>query len=170
MNQSETPKAKGTFAQRITAAPQLSAAETAHARVERWLAEIGSTAAGRTLARLLAVHPTVNTLMAAVAEGSPYLWELARAQPERLVAILVSAPERRFADPAEQFAVRQTAAAESRPHRESVDEEADERLRLLSGPAGDGCSDGELRLGQRWQRAVRDGRQRPLPYQDADER
>src|SRR5712692_2585076 len=98
MNESGTHETEGTLAERILAAPQLSAAEAAHARVERWLAEIASTAAGKALARLLAVHPALNALMAALAEGSPYLWELARAQPERLVAILESAPERRFMD------------------------------------------------------------------------
>src|SRR5712691_7847084 len=98
MNESGTHETEGTLAQRITAAPQLSAAEAAHARVERWLAEIASTAAGKTLARLFAVHSTLNVLMAALAESSPYLWELARAEPERLVAILGSAPEHRFAD------------------------------------------------------------------------
>ena len=98
MNESGTHETKGTLAQRTVAAPQLTAAEVAHARVERWLAEIASSAAGRTLARLLAAHPTLNTLMAGVAEGSPYLWELARADPERLVALLESEPERRFHD------------------------------------------------------------------------
>src|SRR5229473_3387437 len=66
MNESGTHETEGTLAERILAAPQLSAAEAAHARVERWLAEIASTAAGKTLTRL--------------------------------VAILESAPERRFAD------------------------------------------------------------------------
>ena len=69
MNESGTHETKGTLAQRIVAAPQLTAAEVAHARVERWLAEIASSAAGRTLARLLAAHPTLNTLMAGAGRG-----------------------------------------------------------------------------------------------------
>jgi len=89
---------EGPLARRITVAPKLSAAEAAHARVEDWLAEIARAPAGKTLGRLFADHPTVKTLMAALAEGSPYLWELACADRERLVAILESEPERRFGD------------------------------------------------------------------------
>ena len=51
---------EASLARRIAAAPQLSSAEAAHARVEDWLAEIAGTAAGKALARLLADHPTVS--------------------------------------------------------------------------------------------------------------
>ncbi len=87
---------EASLARRIVAAPRLSSAEAAHARVEEWLAEIAGTAAGRALARLLADHPTVKTLVAALADGSPYLFDLARADGERLLAILASEPELRF--------------------------------------------------------------------------
>ena len=87
---------EASLARRIVAAPRLSSAEAAHARVEEWLAEIAGTAAGRALARLLADHPTVKTLVAALADGSPYLFDLARADGERLLAMLASEPELRF--------------------------------------------------------------------------
>ena len=87
---------EASLARRIVAAPRLSSAEAAHARVEEWLAEIAGTAAGRALARLLADHPTVKTLVAALADGSPYLFDLARDDGERLLAILASEPELRF--------------------------------------------------------------------------
>jgi [glutamine synthetase] adenylyltransferase / [glutamine synthetase]-adenylyl-L-tyrosine phosphorylase len=87
---------EASLARRIVAAPLLSSAAAAHARVEEWLAEVAGTAAGRALARLLADHPTVKTLVAALADGSPYLFDLARADCERLLALLVSEPERRF--------------------------------------------------------------------------
>jgi [glutamine synthetase] adenylyltransferase / [glutamine synthetase]-adenylyl-L-tyrosine phosphorylase len=88
----------GLLAQRITAAPRLGAADTAPARVHDWLAEIAGTPAGKTLPRLLAAHPTLNALVTGLAEGSPYLWELMRGEPERLVTLLESEPERRFND------------------------------------------------------------------------
>jgi glutamate-ammonia-ligase adenylyltransferase len=90
--------AHGSLAQRLTAAPQLRAGEAAHARVRDWLAENAATPAGRTLTRLFAAHPLVGTLITGLAEGSPYLWELTRAEPERLVALLESEPEQRFND------------------------------------------------------------------------
>jgi glutamate-ammonia-ligase adenylyltransferase len=86
----------GTLAQRISVAPQLRAAEAAHARVRGWLAEIAGTPAGKTLARLFAAHPILSALTAGLTEGSPYLWELARAEPERLAVLLESEPARRF--------------------------------------------------------------------------
>ena len=43
-------------------------------------------------------YPTLETLMMGLAESSPYLWELSRADPERLVALLEAEPERRFSD------------------------------------------------------------------------
>jgi glutamate-ammonia-ligase adenylyltransferase len=87
----------GLLARRIAAAP-LHAADTAPARVQDWLAEIAGTPAGKTLPRLLAAHPTLNALVTGLAEGSPYLWDLIRGEPERLVALLESEPERRFDD------------------------------------------------------------------------
>jgi glutamate-ammonia-ligase adenylyltransferase len=86
------------LARRIAAAPYLRAPDAAHARVEEWLAEIADAPAGRALARLLADHPTLNALIAGLAEGSPDLWDRARAAPERLLALLEAAPERRFDD------------------------------------------------------------------------
>lgn len=64
--------------------------------VEAWLAEIAHTAAGATLRTMLAERPKVQALLAGLAEGSPYLWDLARADPERLTALLESDPDCRL--------------------------------------------------------------------------
>ena len=40
----------------------------------------------------------LDALIAGLAEGSPYLWDLCAADPERLVALLEADPERRFDD------------------------------------------------------------------------
>jgi [glutamine synthetase] adenylyltransferase / [glutamine synthetase]-adenylyl-L-tyrosine phosphorylase len=82
--------------QRIVAAPQLCAPHQADARISGWLAEIVGAPAGKTIERLLDEHPTVGALIAGLADGSPYLWQLTRAEPQRLVALLESEPERRF--------------------------------------------------------------------------
>jgi glutamate-ammonia-ligase adenylyltransferase len=87
---------ESTFARRIAAAPRLFAEDEARARVEDWLEEIAGTPAGRTLKQLVADHPMLNSLLAGIAEGSPYLWELARADPARLTVLLESDPGRRF--------------------------------------------------------------------------
>src|SRR5262245_63731366 len=71
----------GTLAQRIAAAPQLHAAEAARARVEDWLAEIAETSAGKALRGLLGDHAALAALITGLADGSPYLWELARRSP-----------------------------------------------------------------------------------------
>jgi glutamate-ammonia-ligase adenylyltransferase len=86
----------GPLARRIVAAPALSSAEAAQARLGDWLAEIAGSAAGRALAELFADHPTVRSLIAALADGSPYLFDLARADGERLAALLACEPELRF--------------------------------------------------------------------------
>src|SRR3954447_26734138 len=85
-----------TLARRIAAAPALGDAEAAHALVEGWIGELAGTPAGETLKRLLADHQIVSALLAGVAEGSPHLWDMARADPERLAAILQSDPDSHF--------------------------------------------------------------------------
>ena len=87
-----------SLVRRIGAAPQLQAADEARARVNEWLAEIVDLPAGKTLTRLAAAHPRLEALMMGLADGSPYLWGLVRASPERFVALLEAEPERRFRD------------------------------------------------------------------------
>ena len=117
----------GSLAQGITTAPQLRAADADHARVHHWLAEIAGTPAGKTLAQLFAAHPMLGTLMMGLAEGSPYLWELARADPERLAVLLESEPERRFDD-----VLADTRRASAATHAQT---EAMRLLRRMKGEA-----------------------------------
>ena len=86
----------GTLAQRISTSPDLADASAARARVNDWLDEIADTAAGKTLIRLFVTHSLLNALLSGLAEGSRYLWELVRADPQRLVSLLEAEPERRF--------------------------------------------------------------------------
>src|SRR3954464_3574694 len=86
----------GPLAQRIKASPHLAAATEARARVNDWLGGIADRTAGKKLTQLLAAHPMLDGLVMGLAEGSRYLWELARADPGRLVWLLEAEPERRF--------------------------------------------------------------------------
>ena len=43
--------------------------------------EIGRSAAGKALKRLLAASPKLEALLAGLADGSPFLWDLATAEP-----------------------------------------------------------------------------------------
>src|SRR5262245_55121658 len=105
---------RGTLAERIAAAPCLQAAGDAHAWVEAWLAEISGTPAGAALKQVLADHPNLLALTAGLAEGSPHLWELVRAAPERLVTLLDSDPDHRL-ETIIADATRAIAKAEEEP-------------------------------------------------------
>ena len=82
-----------TLAQRVAAAPQLCTPIESRKLVNAWLASIGRTMAGRALKRRVADAPKVAALLAGIAEGSPFLWELATAEPERLLALLDADPD-----------------------------------------------------------------------------
>jgi [glutamine synthetase] adenylyltransferase / [glutamine synthetase]-adenylyl-L-tyrosine phosphorylase len=87
-----TAASGGTLASRIVAAPHLSDAAAARARVTDWRAEL-APASAKLLDHLLAAHPTVNTLLESLAESSPFLWDLATREPERLLRLLDADPD-----------------------------------------------------------------------------
>jgi glutamate-ammonia-ligase adenylyltransferase len=89
--------ANRSLAQVIAVAPHLVAPTTANAAVEEWLADLGREAAGKTLRRLLAASPMLAQLLAGIAENSSYLWDLVRADPARLLAILETDPDQHLA-------------------------------------------------------------------------
>ncbi len=84
----------------IRTAPKLSAPKDARARVEEWLAEIARGGAGKAIKQLLAPAKSregkVGDVIAAIAEASPYLWDLVRADPNRFLALLDADPEAHF--------------------------------------------------------------------------
>ncbi len=95
-----------TLAERIVTAPHLVEPKAARARVAEWLAGL-QAAEAKPLKALFAAHPTVNTLLESLAESSPYLWELASREPERLLRLLGADPDRHLA----------ALLAETRPRR-----------------------------------------------------
>jgi glutamate-ammonia-ligase adenylyltransferase len=86
-----------------TAAPSLTAALRdaprfaprggGRARLSAWLKDLGRGKVGRELAGLVAGSRALETLLAGLAEHSPFLWELATAEPARLLAVLKGSPD-----------------------------------------------------------------------------
>jgi [glutamine synthetase] adenylyltransferase / [glutamine synthetase]-adenylyl-L-tyrosine phosphorylase len=87
-----------SLVRRLAAAPSLHGTDEARSRVTSWLAEIADAPAGKALGRLCGATPKLDALLTCVAGGSDYLWELVRASPQRLLALLEAEPERRFTD------------------------------------------------------------------------
>jgi len=86
-----------TLGRAIIDGPRLIAPKAARARLAEWLDEIGRSEAGKALKRLIADTPKLETLLAGLAESSPFLWHLASAEPERLLSLLNSDPDRQLA-------------------------------------------------------------------------
>jgi glutamate-ammonia-ligase adenylyltransferase len=86
------PEAAGTpLALRIAAAPCFG--EIGRRRLADWLNEIAAVAGAGDIKDLLHAHPSVEALLSGLAEGSPYLWDLVRAGPARLLRVLRATPE-----------------------------------------------------------------------------
>jgi len=95
----KTGRPPSGLAAAIKRAPRLSAAREAHARVDEWLGEIAGTPSGKALKPHLgaAKQTKLGEVVASVAEASPYLWDLIRADADRFAAIVEAEPEERFA-------------------------------------------------------------------------
>jgi glutamate-ammonia-ligase adenylyltransferase len=90
-------KGEAALALAIADAPRLTDRKAAQARLAEWLATTGRSATGKALKALLAEAPKVEALLLGLADGSPYLWELATAEPARLLALLDANPDKHFA-------------------------------------------------------------------------
>ena len=87
-----------TLALALADAPRLTDRKAAQASVAGWLAEIGRSAAGKTLKRLITAAPKLEALLLGLADGSPFLWDLVAAEPERLLSLLNSNPDVHLAE------------------------------------------------------------------------
>jgi glutamate-ammonia-ligase adenylyltransferase len=58
------------------------------ARVAEWLAGMARTATGKAIASLVAEHPPLASVLGGIADSSPYLWDLVRADPARSLHLL----------------------------------------------------------------------------------
>ncbi|HMJ43008.1 MAG TPA: bifunctional [glutamine synthetase] adenylyltransferase/[glutamine synthetase]-adenylyl-L-tyrosine phosphorylase [Pseudolabrys sp.] len=86
-----------TLVDRIITAPKLTDPKAARVRVAEWLAALPAGEAKR-LKTLLIGHVILNTLLESLAESSPYLWELASGEPQRLLRLLDADPDRHLTD------------------------------------------------------------------------
>ncbi|AMN41440.1 bifunctional [glutamine synthetase] adenylyltransferase/[glutamine synthetase]-adenylyl-L-tyrosine phosphorylase [Rhodoplanes sp. Z2-YC6860] len=73
-------------------APCLADPKAARDRLSEWLSEIGSGAAGKSIKQLIGEAPGLEALLLGLADGSPYLWDLATAEPDRLLTVLTAEP------------------------------------------------------------------------------
>jgi len=86
-----------TLTAAIKTAPKLSTPKDARAQVDGWLGEIARSGPGKALKQIIAAAKPLADVLAAIAEASPYLWDLVRADAERFMALLNADPDARFA-------------------------------------------------------------------------
>jgi len=84
-----------TLADTITTAPRLTDRKIAAKRVADWLSGLKSAGQIKTL---VTRKPVVGTLLEGLAESSPYLWDLASREPERLLRLFGADPDQYLAD------------------------------------------------------------------------
>ncbi len=57
-------------------------------RVAAWLSSIARTVAGKAIASLVGEHAKLASVLGGIAETSPYLWDLVRADPTRFLRLI----------------------------------------------------------------------------------
>ena len=126
-----------TLAERLVIAPRLIAPEEAAKTVAAWRAELGADDRA-ALEALLDAYPLLPTVLQSLSESSPFLWELASREPDRLLRLLKSDPDRGFTR-----LLSETA-------RSSSDEKSVERTldQLRHGESNDGVADAMVLVGE----------------------
>jgi glutamate-ammonia-ligase adenylyltransferase len=81
------------LAQRIVRTPLVLPCPTSGRRLEEWLAELAPDQPAEELRALLGDYPAVHQLISKIAVGSPFLWDLVRAHPQRLLLFLTTDPD-----------------------------------------------------------------------------
>jgi len=103
-----------TLADTITTAPRLTDRKIAAKRVADWLSGLKSAGQIKTL---VTRKPVVGTLLEGLAESSPYLWDLASREPERLLRLFGADPDQYLAD---LLAEKGSAVASSRDEPQAM--------------------------------------------------
>jgi glutamate-ammonia-ligase adenylyltransferase len=86
------------LAARLATAPLLSSPKEARQKISTWLSDVGRAAPGKSLKQLVTTSKPVQALLEGLADGSPYLWELASAEPQRLLSLLQADPDEHLAN------------------------------------------------------------------------
>jgi glutamate-ammonia-ligase adenylyltransferase len=84
------------LAARFADGPRLSAADQAEARLADWLSDLAPAPAA-AIDDLIAGFPLIKTILLGIAEASPYLFDLVRADSGRAVRLLQCEPETHLA-------------------------------------------------------------------------
>jgi glutamate-ammonia-ligase adenylyltransferase len=90
------PAANDMLAARMAAVAHVSKDGDGARKMDDWLAQLGTSKHGRTLRDLLAHSDGARAGILSIADASPYLWDILSRSPDRLLAILQSAPEAYF--------------------------------------------------------------------------
>ncbi len=80
------------LAARFVGGPHVSAPDKAEQRLTDWLTDLASDRVA-TIDRLLARFPLARTILSGIAEASPYLFDLVRADGARLIRLFECEPE-----------------------------------------------------------------------------
>ncbi|MGX1389228.1 glutamine synthetase adenylyltransferase [Bradyrhizobium japonicum] len=83
------------LAARFAEAPHIAASTIDERRLESWLAELEPVQSARL--ETLLVHPFARDILAGIAEFSPYLFDLVRADAPRLIRLLECDPDAHLA-------------------------------------------------------------------------
>ncbi len=87
--------ASGALAGRFVTAPRPIDAARAEAALAAWLAEMPASER-ETLGARMQAAPLLADILQSLTEYSPFLWELASCEPERLLRLLDADPDRHF--------------------------------------------------------------------------
>src|ERR1700760_3162399 len=111
MNPSASDKTEpGCLAARLVDGPRLSDSAEAERRLGGWLADLGPEQAS-AIRGLAAQYPQAHCILLGVAEASPYLFDLMRADAARLLVLLGCDPDAHLADLIERTCRDVSAAA-----------------------------------------------------------
>ena len=98
MNPSASDKTEpGCLAARLVDGPRLSDSAEAERRLDGWLADLESEQAS-AIRRLTAQYPLAHRILLGIAEASPYLFDLMRADATRFLVLLGCDPDQHLAD------------------------------------------------------------------------
>ena len=93
----KAPASRGaTLSERIVTAPRQVDAKAAQARLSDWIGGLRPSEA-KPLMALLTANKVLKALLESLAENSPYLWELASNEPDRLLCLLRADPDAHLA-------------------------------------------------------------------------
>src|SRR5580700_6213938 len=86
----------GSLAARFVDGPRVSVPDNAEQRLTDWLSDLAPGPAA-AIDDLLARFPRARTILLGIAEASPYLFDLVRADGARAIRLLECDPERHLA-------------------------------------------------------------------------